>query len=121
MPEQLFTTEQIARVCHEANRAVQHATGEAISPSWDDAPDWQRESAIDGVQGALEGRTPDQSHEGWLAHKQATGWTHGLIKDEATKQHPCMVPYAELPPEQKVKDHVFTSIVNAMTPAQLRA
>lgn len=33
------------------------------------------------------------------------------------KQHPCMVPYAELPPEQKAKDSIFVGVVRAMAGA----
>ena len=107
--------EDIARVTHEANRAWQIVTGDpAPSPHWDDAPGWQRDSAIEGVAGALAGRTPEQSHEGWLAHKQAGGWVWGAVKDEAAKTHPCMVPYASLPPDQRVKDRLFTAIVQAI-------
>lgn len=43
--------ELIARITHEANRVVQIATDDpVVSPTWDDAPDWQRESSIEGVQ-----------------------------------------------------------------------
>lgn len=118
MPTQIFTTEQIARVCHAANQELQRINGEEISPAWDHAPEWQRESAIDGVHGALAGRTPQQSHEGWLDHKHATGWTYGPVKDEAKKTHPCMVAYADLPPVQRAKDHLFTAIVGTLAAQQ---
>lgn len=107
----------IARVTHEANRAVQIITGDpAPSPPWDEAPDWQQASAIDGVGNALRGATPEQSHENWLEEKRRTGWSYGEVKDAEAKTHPCFVPYAELPPEQRVKDDVFTSIVRALSP-----
>lgn len=28
-------------------------------------------------------------------------------------RNPCLVPYAELPPEQRAKDHLFTATVQA--------
>lgn len=110
-----FTDEQIARVTHEANRAVQMVTGDpAPSPPWDEAPDWQRDSAIAGVRAARQGRTPEESHLGWMAQKEADGWVYGEVKDEHAKTHPCLVPYRELPPEQQAKDHVFVGIVEAL-------
>ncbi|TDC42082.1 RyR domain-containing protein [Micromonospora sp. KC213] len=105
----------IARVCHEANRAIQIITGDpAVSPSWDDAPRWQRDSAIKGVESALTGARPALMHELWCEEKRAAGWTYGEVKDAEAKTHPCLVPYHELPEEQRVKDRLFVSIVRTL-------
>lgn len=110
-----FTPEQIAQVTHEANRVLQGLEGDpAQSPHWDDAPAWQRDSAILGVQGAIDGNTPEQSHEGWLAHKEKDGWTYGEVKDPEAKTHPCFLPYDQLPENQKVKDALFVAIVRTL-------
>lgn len=106
----------IARVCHEANRALQAIHGDpAPSPGWVDAPEWQRESAIEGVAAAKAGATPAEQHAAWCDSKRRDGWRHGPVKDAEAKTHHCLVPYAELPPEQQVKDHVFVAIVGALT------
>lgn len=106
--------EKIARVCHEANRAYCATIGDFSQPAWDDAPDWQRASAINGVEFHLANRrTPRESHENWLAEKRAAGWTYGPVKDPAAKEHPCMVAYDELPEEQKRKDAIFKGVVDA--------
>lgn len=66
-----MTPEDIARVAHEANRAVQYVTDDpAPSPAWDEAPRWQRDSAIDGVCRALNGETPEELHESWCEFKR---------------------------------------------------
>jgi hypothetical protein len=57
---------------------------------------------------------PASSHESWLAEKQRDGWSYGPVKDPAKKEHPCFVPYAELPPEQQAKDHLFQAVVRSM-------
>lgn len=31
-------------------------------------------------------------------------WTHGAERNDALKQHPCLVPYEELPEEEKEYD-----------------
>ncbi|WP_261665431.1 RyR domain-containing protein [Deinococcus sp. Marseille-Q6407] len=103
----------LAHIAHEANRAYCRATGDDSQPAWDDAPDWQRASALKGIEGALSGNTPQQSHESWLAEKEATGWVYGEVKDPEAKTHPCMVPYDQLPPEQQLKDHLYLSVVKA--------
>lgn len=109
---------QVARVCHEANRAYCVAIGDNSQPEWDEAPDWQRKSAVTGVLYHLENPTskPSDSHESWLREKYADGWKLGPVKDPEKKEHPCCVPYAELPPEQQAKDAIFLSIVRALEP-----
>ena len=107
--------EACARAAHEANRAYCIAIGdETRQPAWEDAPDWHRTSVINGVKGVLAGNGPEQSHESWLAEKRRTGWKYGPVKDPDKKEHPCFLPYAELPPEQQKKDHLFILVVLAM-------
>ena len=106
-----------ARATHEANRAYCIAVGDLSQPSWDEAPDWQRSSAVNGIRGVLAGNTPEQSHESWLKEKADTGWKFGPVKDPEKKEHPCFVVYAELPPEQKAKDHVFVGVARAVLAA----
>lgn len=112
----MMTTEQIARVCHEVNRAYCQSLGDTSQASWEDAPDWQKASAVAGVQQILDHpeTTPEQSHEGWLAQKRADGWRYGAEKNPETKEHPCFVPYRELPQTQRSKDYVFGAVVRAL-------
>lgn len=106
----------IAAVCHEANRAYCATLGDLSQPAWADAPDWQRESAIKGVLGIRRGEItrPEQSHESWSAQKVAAGWVYGEVKDAEAKTHPCLVPYAALPPEQQAKDALFFATARAL-------
>lgn len=103
-----------AKAAHELNRVYCESLGDKSQLPWQRAPEWQRQSAINGVKGALAGNTPEQSHESWLAEKRAAGWRYGPTKDPEKKQHPCMVPYGELPDEQRVKDHLFCRTVELM-------
>ena len=106
-----------ARAAHEANRAYCIAIGDDSQPPWEDAPDWQCASAINGVPGVLGGNSPEESHNGWLAEKELSGWVYGEKKDPKAKTHPCFVPYADLPPEQKAKDALFVAVVSAVAAA----
>lgn len=110
-----MTVAQLAQIVHEANRAYCQTLGDDSQVPWADAPEWQRSSASNGVEGILTGKItkPEQSHESWLAEKARTGWKYGAVKNAETKEHPCFVPYAELPAEQQVKDAIFFSIVRA--------
>lgn len=109
-----MNVEKIAEQCHEINRAWCMVNGDFSQPSWAAAPDWQKESAIKGVEFHLSGdKTPEQSHESWMEEKVRTGWVYGEVKDPELKTHPCLVPYDELPQDQKVKDALFTAIVDS--------
>lgn len=108
--------ESIAQVCHEANRALQLISNDpSPSPHWEDAPEWQRASAIEGVEKAMNNVTPEELHDSWCDFKVADGWVWGEVKDDKAKTHPCLVPYDELPYVQRVKDHVFAAIVNELS------
>jgi len=111
-----LTLYQVAEVCHEANRAIQAVTDDPQpSPPWGEAPDWQRDSAIEGVVKAVAGDTPEQLHQSWCDYKRNDGWVYGHAKNPVAKTHPCLLPYEQLPWEQKAKDLVFAAIVNALT------
>lgn len=109
-----MNVEACARAAHEVNRAYCEALGDHSQVPWDEAPDWQKESARNGVMPVLEGAGPEKSHEGWMAEKLATGWVYGAVKDAEKKTHPCMVPYVELPPEQRAKDAIYCAVVRQM-------
>lgn len=108
--------DRIARVCHEANRAYCISIGDNSQPEWDEAPEWQRASAIAGVQHILNDpeTTPEESHLSWSRQKLEDGWSYGEIKSPALKTHPCLVPYAQLPEEQQRKDALFGAVVRAL-------
>lgn len=117
--------EQIATVAHEANRAFCATLGDFSQPEWNSAPQWQRDSAIDGVKFHLaaldrgEDPEPSASHENWLKQKRDDGWTYGPVKNPDLKQHPCFMPYNGLPVEQRAKDFIFAGIVKSVHSALL--
>lgn len=108
----------IAAITHEANRLYCQGLGDMSQPSWADAPLWQKESAIAGVESHLldPDMTPACSHVKWSEQKVKDGWVYGDVKDpDATPPtHPCLVPYAELPRHQQTKDKLFKAIVDAL-------
>lgn len=106
---------QVAAVCHEANRIYCQSIGDHSQPEWGDAPEWQRKSAVTGVEFHL--ANPDASasasHDSWLAEKERDGWKYGPVKDPEKKEHPCFVTYGALPVKQRLKDYIFRAIVHA--------
>lgn len=101
----------LAKLCHEVNRAYSISIGDNSCLPWEESSDETKELTIEGVLNHLfNDLTPEESHEQWMKNKLEQGWTYGEIKDESNKTHPCIVPYEELPLEQKSKDYIFKAI-----------
>lgn len=111
-----MNTTEIARVAHEVNRAYCQAIGDDTQLPWEAAPDWQRRSAVNGVLLHLNDPNagPEASHDSWSEEKFAAGWRYGAVKDPEKKEHPCLVPFADLPREQQAKDYLFRAVVHAL-------
>lgn len=105
----------IAQIAHQANKAWCVYLGDLSQRDWPEAPDWAKQSAQDGVR--FHRDNPDAgdeaSHENWLALKVQEGWVYGRPKNPDTKTHPCIVPFADLSPEQQFKDRLFRTVVHA--------
>lgn len=108
---------EVAQVAHEINKAYCEAIGDNSQLPWDQAPDWQKESAIKGVEFHLgnPNASASASHESWLKQKAEDGWTYGPVKDAEKKEHPCYVPFEQLPKEQQAKDFLFRQTVHSLS------
>jgi hypothetical protein len=116
-PMQESRIAQIAVICHQANKAWCDINGEVPSQlDWEDAPQWQRDSAKAGVRFALENPDAPASaqHDAWSKDKIDAGWKYGEEKNADLKTHPCLVPFSELPFFQQAKDKLFKAIVGAL-------
>lgn len=52
----------------------------------------------------LSERIAENVHEVWAASRMSEGWTYGRERNDALKQHPCLIPYDELPETEKDYD-----------------
>ena len=110
--------EQVAKVAHEVNRAYCQSLDDHSQPAWEEAPEWQRSSARMGADLHTMGNFgPEESHTLWMKQKLEEGWKYGPVKDPEKKEHPCIVPFSELPREQQAKDHIFRGVVHAVNDA----
>lgn len=107
---------QIAQVAHEVNKSFCESMGDYSQPEWNDAPEWQKSSAINGVQFHLDNpqALPSDSHDNWLKEKKEAGWKYGPVKDAEKKEHPCFLDYNQLPIEQRSKDYLFRQVVHSL-------
>ena len=43
----------------------------------------------------------ENTHDVWAEGRIKDGWTYGEKRNDALKQHPCLVPYSELTESEK--------------------
>lgn len=111
-----------ARAAHEANRSFCQYLGDDSQVSWAAAPEQQRATAISHVRLLIQNPaiTPAQEHSLWMAAKMHDGWVYGETKDAAAKTHPCIVPFTDLPQQQRFKDFLFQSVVRSVLGMELQ-
>lgn len=111
-----MTIEDLASVCHETNRAYCRTLGDGSQRPWNLVPAWQRQSCIAGVKFHLKNPAANASasHENWLKDKATDGWSYGPVKSPERKQHPCFVPFEQLPMNQQVKDVLLKAVVDGL-------
>jgi ryanodine receptor 2 len=49
-------------------------------------------------------RLAENAHDVWARQRMADGWTYGPARDDASKKHPCLIPYRDLPESEKMYD-----------------
>jgi RyR domain-containing protein len=111
-----FTVNDVARICHQTNKAYCELLGDNSQKDWDEAEEWQRESAIKGVQFRIDNPDAPESaqHDAWMKDKVEAGWVYGEEKNSELKTHHCIVPFDQLPETQQRKDKLFCAVVDAM-------
>jgi len=53
---------------------------------------------------AITEQLAENTHDIWARQRLAEGWCYGPKRDDARKEHPCLVPYADLPDSEKEYD-----------------
>ena len=46
----------------------------------------------------------ENTHNVWAKGRMDEGWTLGPVRNDELKQHPCLIPYDELPENEKEYD-----------------
>jgi hypothetical protein len=44
------------------------------------------------------------THDNWERQRMFEGWRYGSSRDDTRKEHPCLVPYEQLPDSEKEYD-----------------
>lgn len=59
---------------------------------------------LDPALADLTERLAKNTHDTWAKTRLEQGWSYGPRRDDETKQHPCLVPFENLPEPEKVYD-----------------
>ena len=99
--------------------AACHLAVHGHDPTWDKAPEYMRSAAFHTIYFFETLDLPPEkmtleylaevTHQVWLRDKTRCGWTYCETKNIEAKQHPDMVPYADLPECEKNKDRALIS------------
>lgn len=58
------------------------------------------------------------THEVWATQRLKDGWSYGRDRNDHDRLHPCLVPYNELPEEEKEYDrHTAREVLKAILAA----
>ena len=108
----------IAKIGHEANKCLCEGLGDYTQKSWEEAEEWQKESAINSINYIIDNPNASDSflHDVWMKDKYDNGWVYGSIKDANKKTHPCLVPFDKLSLGDQVKDTLFMTICKSLLP-----
>lgn len=111
-----MSIKEIAKVVHNLQSAFCSSIGDHTVPTWDNAPQWMKDTTIDGVYALLGDTTAEAgfSHTNWMNKKFAEGWVYGEIKDAVKKTHPSLIPFDKLPWEDQYKDILFVKTVREL-------
>lgn len=96
-----FTDEEIARIAHEANRALQGVMAgvSGWGSSWSSLDQATQDSEVELVKAARYGASPEVIHE------------------KRMEDDPDLVPFDQLPPGDRAKDYLFAGVCAAMNKA----
>lgn len=110
--------EKIAQTAHSANRTWSHIHGDFSQGPWIEQSAEYRRMMRHGVLAQLKDpeRSPEENHNAWKQAVEADGWTWGPKRDEALRKNPAIVPWEDLPVEQRRKNAMFQAIVGALDP-----
>ena len=109
---------KIAEIIYEATRLEADWSNRSIVPEkFDKRDDKFRKQFVDIVEKYISQEklpTAEEAHDSWVQSYVDMGWKYGKERDTDKKTHPDMLPYNELPQDEKDKDAIFLAIVWAI-------
>ena len=88
----------------DGSHMEKHKTLAALAASYKPTPLDLSEVVLPESLLELTDAIAENTHEVWSQNRMAEGWTYGPRRDDAKREHPCLIPYANLPEEEKEYD-----------------
>ena len=106
---------EIAKFIYEATRIEAEWSNRSIVPEiWKQRDDKFKKQFVNIIEMYLEKDklpTPEKAHDSWVVAYEKMGWKYGEKRDVDKKTHPDMLPFNELPKDEKDKDSIFLTFV----------
>ena len=85
---------------HKEGKTMINETSNTYKPEPIDTSDVTLPSSLTPLVEAL----AENVHDIWAKGRLEAGWTYGSLRDDTQKQHPCLIPYEQLPESEKEYD-----------------
>ena len=108
---------RIARVAHEADRALAAVQGRMDQRTWFALEARDRANLVTGVQVALDTprATAADLHAAWLSDKREAGWRWGPAFDRTAQTDPLMIPWDQLSVPAQARELLFVATVRSLS------
>lgn len=103
-----------SRLYEAARREAQWSNRPVVPEPWEERDEAFRSQFVDLLQQYLSAPslpTPEEAHESWMEAYFKMGWKYGPTRDPVTKTHPDLVPFDQLPKDERDKDAIFLALV----------
>ena len=99
----LVEWEDLPEEYREANRAqAADIVAKMSSIGWRVVPAEQGER-FELTEAQLD-RLARAEHERWMRQRLSAGWSYGPVRDDAARLHPLLIPYDDLPADERQQD-----------------
>ena len=102
--------EKITELVYEAARLEAEWSKRSIVPEkWEDRDEKFRNQMINVVKKYLSQEnlpTPEEAHNSWMDAYFKMGWKYGKERDVDKKTHPDLLPFYNLPQDERDKDAI---------------
>ena len=109
---------EVSKVIYEATRLEAEWSKRRIVPEkWEKRDDKFKAQFIDIIGKYLllkELPTLEEVHNSWMESYIDMGWKYGEVRDVVERTYPDILPFDELPKDEKDKDAIFLAIVWAV-------